>query len=155
MKELLFFISIILCLLFTSCSKGVKVEVDDVNACCDTSIFRGVKENMMFGELCSILGEPNEYIDKKEGDEESRNPIYYFKEGKLECYWSGSKRDEIGVVIYTPYQNHTYRIQDFLKLSLDKYGIDEATKDVNIYQDGDLYFSLTLDNYKIQRIWKR
>lgn len=67
-------------------------------------MFRGIKPDMYYKDLVAVVGEPNDYEDIKDWDgDESHNPIYYFKEGKVMCWWCGSKKAEIGAIVYTPY----------------------------------------------------
>ena len=88
--------------LFSSCNKGVEIVVDNIEENFDTSIFRGVAPNVNFDELCNIVGEPNEYLDSEKSDDKEHSPIYYFREGKILCHWSESKKYEIGMIEYIP-----------------------------------------------------
>lgn len=140
-------------LLFASCSsnKGTKIYVEDIESCCNTmSFFRGIEPDLCYRDLCDIVGEPNEYKDFKRGeDEKCHNPIYYFDEGKVMCYWSGGIRDEIGVVEYTPYNNTHIQIDSFFTCPLDSYGITSETTKVCVYESDVLYFVIELKNYEI------
>ena len=60
--------------LLSSCSKGIKVVVDDIEVNFDTSMFRGVTPDIYFDELCSVVGEPNEYLDKGRGEDKEHSP---------------------------------------------------------------------------------
>lgn len=138
--------------LLSSCSKGIKVVVDDIEVNFDTSMFRGVTPDMYFDELCSVVGEPNEYLDKGRGEDKEHSPIYYFKEGKILCHWSGSEKNEIGMIEYIPYNNTTIYLLDIVSFPLSDYAITTETKRVRIYQDDILYFIVELDNLKVVAI---
>jgi hypothetical protein len=141
-------------LLFSSCNKGVKIEIDDIDIgqFCDTTIFRGIKPNMYFHDLCAVVGEPNEYIEIKSTDEIDHNPIYYFKEAKVMCYWSGSKRDKIGSIVYTPYQNTHLQVKNVIKWPLKDYDINSATQKIHVYKNDTLFFIMHLENMEIKDI---
>ena len=145
---------IILVILFTlpACNKGNKIVVDDIDAFCDYSFFRGIKPDMYYDDLVAVAGEPSEYVDMKSDDEEDHNPIYYFKEGKVMCYWSGSKRDELGTIVYTPYGNTHIRLNDIIKKPLDEYGITSETEKVHIYEGNTLYFIIQLEKLEIKQV---
>ena len=119
----------------------------------DYSFFRGIKPDMYYDDLASVAGEPNEYVDMKSDDEEDHNPIYYFKEGKVMCYWSGSKRDEMGTVVFTPYGNTHIRIDQLIKKNLDEYDITSKTKKIRLYEGDTLYFIISLDNFEIKEVF--
>ena len=110
-----YLLSIFLCIfLFSSCNKGVEIVVDNIEENFDTSIFRGVAPNVNFDELCNIVGEPNEYLDSEKSDDKEHSPIYYFKEGKILCHWSGNKKYEVGMIEYIPYNNTTIYLSDIV-----------------------------------------
>lgn len=138
--------------LLSSCNKGIEVIVDDIEVYFDISMFRGVTPDMYFDELCSVVGEPNEYFDCGKGDDKEHSPIYYFKEGKILCHWSGSRKDEIGMVEYIPYNNTTIHFMDIVNFPLSEYSITDETKKVRIFQDDVLYFIIELDNLKVTSI---
>lgn len=139
-------------LMICACNKGTNIEVNDIKEVINDSMFRGVTPDIMFSQLCELVGEPNEYEDKGSGDEEEHNPIYYFDDGKIICHWSGSKKDEIGVIDFIPYQNKPIYIQDVLRVPLSQYDITEKTKKLRIYEDDELYFIIYLDKLKIKEI---
>ena len=145
----------VLVMIFTlsACNKGNKIVVDDIDEFCDYSFFRGIKPDMYYDDLASVAGEPNEYVDMKSDDEEDHNPIYYFKEGKVMCYWSGSKRDEMGTVVFTPYGNTHIRIDQLIKKNLDEYDITSKTKKIRLYEGDTLYFIISLDNFEIKEVF--
>ena len=100
-----YLIPIFLCmLLFSSCNKGVEIVIDNIEESFDASMFRGVTPDVYFDELCNIVGEPNDYLDSGKGDDKEHSPIYYFKEGKILCHWSGNKKYEVGMIEYIPYK---------------------------------------------------
>lgn len=138
---------------FSSCDKEEKIVVDDMDTFFDYSFFRGIKPDMYYDDLASVAGEPNEYVDMKSDDEEDHNPIYYFKEGKVMCYWSGSKRDEMGTVVFTPYGNTHIRIDQLIKKNLDEYDITSKTKRIRLYEGDTLYFIISLDNFEIKEVF--
>jgi hypothetical protein len=138
---------------FSSCDKEEKIVVDDMDTFFDYSFFRGIKPDMYYDDLASVAGEPNEYVDMKSDDEEDHNPIYYFKEGKVMCYWSGSKRDEMGTVVFTPYGNTHIRIDQLIKKNLDEYDITSKTKKIRLYEGDTLYFIISLDNFEIKEVF--
>ena len=153
------FIVVLFLFVFCSCknNKRIKIVVDDIESCCNMSVFRGIEPDIYFKDLCERVGEPNEYIDMNRGGGEiCHNPIYYFKEAKIMCYWSGSKRDEIGVVDYIPYNNSHISIDSFFTCPLDNYEITSETTNIGIYENNVFYFGIGLKNYEIEQIsfWK-
>ena len=146
-KKTLVFLFIIT---LSACNKGSKIVVDDIDTFCDYSFYRGIKPDMYYDDLVAVAGEPNEFIDMKNDDEIDHNPIYYFKDGKVMCYWSGNKRDKIGTIVYTPYANTHLRIDDFIKWPLKDYDITSKTKKVRIYEGDTLYFIIHLDNLEVK-----
>ena len=148
-----YLIPIFLCmLLVSSCNKGVEIVVDNIEESFDTSMFRGVTPDVYFDELCNIVGEPNEYLDSGKGDDKEHSPIYYFTEGKILCHWSGSKKYEIGMIEYIPYNNTTIYLSDIVSFPLSDYSITTETKRVRLFQDDVLYFIIELDNLKVTSI---
>ena len=148
-----YLIPIFLCmLLFSSCNKGVEIVIDNIEESFDASMFRGVTPDVYFDELCNIVGEPNEYLDSGKGDDKEHSPIYYFKEGKILCHWSGNKKYEVGMIEYIPYNNTTIYLSDIVRFPLSDYSITTDTKRVRIYQDDILYFIVELDNLKVVAI---
>ena len=141
-------------LTIVSCNKGTKIMFEgiDIGLICDTTLFRGIKPNIYYRDLCTVVGEPNEYIDMKSVDEEDHNPIYYFKEAKVMCYWSGSKRDKLGTIVYTPYLNTHLRVDNFIKCPLYEYNIDSGTESISVYKKDTLYFIIHLDKLEIKDI---
>lgn len=152
-KSIFFIVSAIVLFSLTACNKGTKIVVDDIDAFGDFSFFRGIKPDMYYSELVAVAGEPNEYVDIKSADEEDHNPIYYFKEGKVMCYWSGSKRDEMGTIVYTPYSNTHIRIDDVIKWPLKDYKISSETEKISIYKGDTLYYTIHLDNLEIKEVY--
>ena len=136
----------------SACNKGTKIVVDDIDSFCDSTMFRGIKPDMYYDDLVAVVGEPNDYEDIKDGEDTSHNPVYYFKEGKVKCWWSGSKRDEIGVIVYTPYLNTHIYINNIIKKPIADYEITPETKKVEIYKGDTLYFIITLDNLEVKEI---
>ena len=135
-----YLIPIFLCmLLFSSCNKGVEIVIDNIEESFDASMFRGVTPDVYFDELCNIVGEPNDYLDSGKGDDKEHSPIYYFSEGKILCHWSESKKYEIGMIEYIPYNNTTIYLSDIVSFPLSDYSITTDTKRVRIYQDDILY----------------
>ena len=148
-----YLIPIFLCmLLFSSCNKGVEIVIDIIEESFDASMFRGVTPDVYFDELCNIVGEPNEYLDSGKGDDKEHSPIYYFKEGKILCHWSGNKKYEVGMIEYIPYNNTTIYLSDIVRFPLSDYSITTDTKRVRIFQDDILYFIVELDNLKVVAI---
>ena len=148
-----YLIPIFLCmLLFSSCNKGVEIVIDNIEESFDASMFRGVTPDVYFDELCNIVGEPNDYLDSGKGDDKEHSPIYYFSEGKILCHWSGSKKYEIGMIEYIPYNNTTIYLSDIVNFSLSNYSITTETKRVRLFQDDVLYFIIELDNLKVVTI---
>lgn len=148
----LIFIAFCLVFLFSSCNNDIKIVVDDIGSNIETSMFRGVTPDIYFDELCSVVGEPNEYLDKGRGEDKEYSPIYYFKEGKILCHWSGSKKYEIGVIEYIPYNNTTIYLSDIVRFPLSDYSITTETKRVRLFQNDVLYFIIELDNLKVTSI---
>ena len=152
-SRICFFLSIFLLFALFSCNRGIKIEVTNVESCCDLSLFRGVEPDIRYDDLCDIVGEPNEFIDMNlGGGEECHNPIYYFKEGKVMCYWSGGIKDEIGVVEFTPYNNTHIQIDSFFTCPLDSYRITPKTTKIRIYENDVLYFIIKLKEFRIVEI---
>lgn len=135
---------------FSACSKDVVIVVDDVDAICNASFFGGIRPDIYYSDLVEIAGEPNEYTDMKKGDEVSHNPTYYFSEGKVMCYWSGSRRAPIGTVIFTPYQNTHIQLNSVIQSSLGDYGISAKTKKVRVYEGDTLYYVFYLKQLEIK-----
>ena len=148
----LIFIAFCLVFLFSSCNNDIKIVVDDIGSNIETSMFRGVTPDMYFDELCNTVGEPNEYLDTGRGDDKEHSPIYYFKEGKILCHWSGNKKYDVGMIEYIPYNNTTIYLSDIVRFPLSDYSITTDTKRVRIYQDDILYFIVELDNLKVVAI---
>ena len=141
-------------LFITSCDNSAKIVVKDIEIglFCDTTMFRGIKPDMYYNDLCAIVGEPNEYIDMKSSDEDNHNPLYYFKEGKVMCFWSGSKRDKMGTIVYTPYLNTHLQVDDVIKLPLKDYDINTNTERVSIYKEDTLFFIIHVKNLEVKDI---
>lgn len=141
-------------LFITSCDNSAKIVVKDIEIglFCDTTMFRGIKPDMYYNDLCAIVGEPNEYIDMKSSDEDNHNPLYYFKEGKVMCFWSGNKRDKMGTIVYTPYLNTHLQVDDVIKLPLKDYDINTNTERVSIYKEDTLFFILHVKNLEVKDI---
>lgn len=143
-------------LLVTSCNNGKKVDIDvaDVDQLFNASMFRGAKPEIKFAELCDIVGEPNEYLDKDSDDEKEHSPIYYFEEGKMICHWAEEDDEKYGVgcIDYIPYENKPMYIQDILKAPISDYDITEKTKKVRIYEGDMLYYLVKLDNFRVKEI---
>ena len=111
-----FLIFLLFLILGCSNSNTVKVVVDDINSTCDTSCFRGIKADFYYKDLVATVGKPNEIYEEELSDEDDYyNPIYYFGEGKIMCYWNGKKKHPIGLIEYTPYLNSNIRVGDFIK----------------------------------------
>lgn len=150
-------IFVLVLLLAASCSSSKSVKIDvkdmDIGQFCDTAMFRGIRPDITYDELCAIAGEPNEFIDIKSYDEEDHNPTYYFEEGKVMCYWSGSKRDEMGVIVYTPYQNTHLKIDNVIYWPLEDYDINPKTERVHIYKGDTLFFVMDLENFEVKKIY--
>ena len=141
-------------LIISSCNneKKIDIEVADVDLIFNASMFRGAKPDIKFDELCEIVGEPNEYLDKGSGDEEEHSPIYYFPEGKIICHWSGCKKEEIGCVDYIPFENKPMYLQNIFNKPVSNFGITEKTKKVRIYKEEMLYYLINLDNFRVSEI---
>lgn len=141
-------------LLFISCNseKKVNIDVSDVDQIFNASMYRGVVPDIKFDELCEIVGEPNEYLDKGSGDDEEHSPVYYFPEGKIICHWGGSKKEDIGCVDFIPFENKPMFIQEIFYRPISNYGITEKTKKVRIFEDDMLYYLINLDNYRVSEI---
>jgi hypothetical protein len=107
---------------------------------------------MYYNDLCAIVGEPNEYIYMKSSDEDNHNPLYYFKEGKVMCFWSGNKRDKMGTIVYTPYLNTHLQVDDVIKLPLKDYDINTNTERVSIYKEDTLFFIIHVKNLEVKDI---
>lgn len=141
-------------LLVTSCNSGKKIDIDvsDVDQIFNASMYRGAKPDIKFDELCEIVGEPNEYLDKGSGDDEEHSPIYYFPEGKIICHWGGSKREDIGMVDYIPFENKPMYLQEIFKVPISNYDITEETKKVRLYEGDMLYYIIYLEDYRVTKI---
>ena len=148
----LIFIAFCLVFLFSSCNNDIKIVVDDIGSNIETSMFRGGTPDVYFDELCNIVGEPNEYLDSGKGDDKEHSPIYYFSEGKILCHWSESKKYEIGMIEYIPYNNTTIYLSDIANFPLSDYSITTETKRVRLFQGDVLYFIIELDNLKVVSI---
>ena len=138
MKKSLFLI--ITTLLFSACtSKKVSIEIENLNELgevCDTSFFHGINDSFSdfyYDDLCRVVGEPNEYdyddYDDYKGD--SKNPIYYFNDGKVLIHWSGDEVDPMGTMVFTPFDNKPRYIEDCI-FRASEYGINDKTEDVYI-----------------------
>ena len=86
-------------------------------------MFRYVTPEIYFDELRNTVGEPYEYLDTGKEDDEEHSPIYYFKDGKILCHWSGRRKDEIGVIEYIPYNNTRIYLADIAHFPLSEYSI--------------------------------
>lgn len=137
-----------------SCNDGKKIDikVDDVDLIFNASMYRGAKPDIKFDELCEIVGEPNEYLDEGSGDDVEHSPIYYFPEGKIICHWGGSKRKDIGMVDYIPFENKPMYLQEIFKAPISNYGITEETKKVRLYEGDMLYYIVYLEDYRVTKI---
>ena len=69
------------------------------------------------------------------------------------CYWSGSKRTEMGNIVYTPYGNTHIRIDDVIKRPLKDYDITSETEKIRIYKGDTLYYIIHLDNLEIKEVY--
>lgn len=146
-----FLLFAIVCL--SACNKvpSGKITVDDMVPLGDSSLFRGIKPHMYYDELVALVGEPNELIDVEYDDEKGRNPVYYFKEGKVMCNWSGSKRDAIGVINYVPYNNTHIYINELVKRPLQDYNISNETEKVYVYKEDSLYYIIDIDSLEVRK----
>lgn len=151
MKFKFYIVFAIILLSLTACNKGTKIVVDDIESFGDFSFFRGIEPDMYYDELVSVAGEPSEYIDDE--SDEDHNPIYYYKEGKVMCYWSGSKRTTMGTIVYTPYGNTHIRIGEIIKKPLKDYDITSETEKIRIYKGDTLYYIIHLDNLEIKEAY--
>lgn len=149
MKHLL---NLILALLLMSCNKGKVVEVPNIDQTCNVSIFQGIKPDIKYSELCAIIGSPNEFMYTGEGDDKEKCPVYYLKDAKLVCHWSGDEDDRIGVIDWIPYQNKTFTLNQFFKANPGEYGIDSETEKFRVCKDGIWYFSVYLENNKLTKV---
>lgn len=134
-----------------SCNRQ-KIDLHGVTHFVDNSIFRGIEPDILFSDLCDIVGEPNEYQDEGSGSDKEHNPVYYFADGKIICHWSGNKKDEIGVIEYLPYLNKPLPINKLIDLPLYDYNITEQTKIIRVYEGEMLYYIIHLDNLKVEKI---
>lgn len=149
MKHLLY---LILALFLVSCNKGKVVDVPNIDQTCNVSFFQGVKPDIKYSELCAIVGTPNEFIETGSGEDKEKSPVYYLKDAKLVCHWSGDEDDAIGVIDWIPYQNKTFMLNQFFKANPSEYGIDLETEKFRIYKDGTWYFSVHLENNKLTKV---
>lgn len=133
-------------------SNDVKIVVDDIEDACDISCFRGIKSDMYYKDLVATVGEPQEIIIEERTDEEDTyDPIYYFEEGKIRCYWTGRKKDKIGLIEYTPYRTTKMQVENFIKDSY-KYNITPETEIVAVFKEDILYYLVYLDDMRIRQI---
>lgn len=144
----IFLIPLLLC----SCNKGEKIVVDDITQMCDNSMFRGAEPDITFDQLCERVGEPNEYLDKGEGEDREHSPIYYFDNGKIICHWGGSKREDIGMIEFIPFENKPMNINSILKVPLSEYDITAKTEKIRLFQGDMLFYVVYLDNLKVKKI---
>lgn len=134
------------------CNRGPKIFISNIQSDCDISYFRGIKPDITFDELVEIAGEPSEYYDEGRGDEAEHNPVYYFKDGKIICHWTGYKRDEIGMVEYIPFSVNKLYLDDFVKIQYNKDDVTEKSKGVSVYK-GDMWlFTIKLEDREIKSI---
>lgn len=141
-------------ILITACTdeNKVKIVVDDIKSTCDISCFRGVeRSDLYYEDLVKIVGEPNDIIERVIDDEIERNPTYYYKEGKITCYWTGNLNSPIGLIEYTPYRTSDIGIEKFIK-SPNRYNIPLETEVVAIFKEDTLYYLVYLDSLKIETI---
>lgn len=137
-------------------SNDVKIVVDDIEESFDISYFRGIMADMYYKDLVLKVGEPQEIIIENNTDEDDiYDLIYYLEEGKIRCYWTGRKKDKIGLVQYTPYRTTMMQVEDFIKDSY-KYNITSETEIVAVFKEDILYYLIFLDNMRIRQIdyWK-
>ena len=142
---------IILALLLLSC-KEKTIEVSDIDSTCNVSIFHGLRPDSQYSELCNIAGSPNEFIETGRGEDKEKSPVYYLKDAKLVCHWSGDEDAPIGVIDWIPYQNKTFTLNQFFKASPSEYGIDSETEKFRVYKDGTWYFSVYQENNKLTKV---
>ena len=159
MKKLFYIFKVatllVLVIMLSSCQRKVKIETNDIDKVLDTSMFRGVVSDLTYDELCDLVGEPQDFWDKKAtsfDDEEDHNPVYYFDNGKLMCYWSGSKKTTMGVITFTPYLNRPMNINEILKVNIVDYNITKDTKSVCIYKGKIECYCIDLDNLRVKDI---
>lgn len=115
-------------ILLVSCNRGKVVEVPNIDQTCNISIFQGIKPDIKYSELCAIVGSPNEFIETGSGEDKEKCPVYYLKDAKLVCHWSGDAEDPIGVIDWIPYQNKTFTLNQFFKANPSEYGFDSETE---------------------------
>lgn len=114
---------------------------DDVYSKFDMSIFRGIEPEMTYHEMVEIVGEPNDFHDYREPDEDFHSPLYYGKEGKVEVSWykDTSKKEEIGLISYYPFNNVKFTVEDFAH-NVQELNIDKTKKSFAVYVDDLMYF---------------
>ena len=161
---------IIMSLFFSTCaSKKVRIEIDNLSELgeiCDTSFFHGINDSFTdfyYDDLCRVVGEPNEYdyddYDEYKGD--SKNPIYYFNDGKVLIHWSGDDVDPMGTMEFTPFENKPRYIDDCIYRG-SEFGINDKTETVTISIKNDKkqirqpfgrILKFEFKNQKLIKIW--
>lgn len=150
--NIIFFLFTVLLLCSCNNEKKIDIKADNVDQIFNASMYRGAKPGIKFDELCEFVGEPNEYLDKGSGDDEEHSPIYYFEEGKIICHWGGSRKEDIGLIDYIPFENKPMYIQEIFKVPISNYNITEKTEKVRIYEGDILYYIVYLDNFRVKKI---
>lgn len=152
MKQICLLLFILLAL--SACTKKVEIKDIDIDRDFDNSLLCGIRDGLTYNELCDIVGEPNDYYEYKDDYETSYNPLYYTPNGKIMCWWSGSKRDPIGSIEFTPHQNIHINLTDILDINPSSYGINSDTKKVKLENDNYPYiYYITLEDYEVKKIW--
>lgn len=150
MKKIFALFTIIL--VFSACTKIIKdVNIDKVF---NSTIFCGLEPDISYYELCNRMGEPNDYYKYEDRYESSHNPLYYTPYGKIMCWWSGSKRDPIGNIEFTPHQNIHIRLTEILDINPSDYGISYNTKKIKLANKNyPIMYYITLEDMEVKKIW--
>lgn len=152
MRKTLIFTLIML--IFTSCTKKVKIEDQQIDEVFDDFMFSGIEPDLSYKELCNRVGEPNDYFDYEDNYESSHNPLYYTPYGKIMCWWAGYKKYPIGNVEFTPHKNVDIQLSDILDVNFSNYNIKSDTEKVRLSSENYPYtFLITLDNFKVTKIY--
>ena len=118
----------------------------------EQSLSLGHDAQSLFFQCAGVVHGKGIAFDGTTTDDKEHSPIYYFKDGKILCHWSGSKKYEIGMIEYIPYNNTTIYLSDIVNFPLSDYSITTEPKRVSLFQDDVLYFAIELDNLKVVAI---
>ena len=96
------------------------IRVDNLDTICNLSFFKGIRPGMLYDDVVALVGKPNEHINLTYEGRKYRDFIYYCKEGKIRCSWTGKKSDRIDDVEYIPYENIYLSLDEVLKWPIEK-----------------------------------